>query len=510
MNHLRIRPAVATLALLAALGALLAGARQADAGEYRAVQCHPGLGAKHADARYQSSSPRYVGRASCRDVGLAITHDPGRKPTRAGRYGAWRLDAPAGTEIVTARAQVKAAGQGGHAPQLRVALKSGAQRQLPNVRGERHAVVWRGGGGGAAFIARLACTAKSECGPGRAAHIHLRRIALVLRDLWAPQLGLSGTLTGPGSRRGRQELTVSASDSGSGVRAVTVSVNGRPLAARTLDCALSGRVALRLRPCPASEAASFTVHTGKGFRQGLNRMRVCASDLARDTRANQRCVVRTIRVDNACPVAGVPGAQLRARFRGGGNRKRVWADKPAHVAGRVLDERGEPVAGAAVCVAARPQAAGAPERVVATPRTDASGRFTARVPAGASREIRVAHWPDPDRALERFLTLRSRARPKLRLAPRRTLTNGERVRFHVRLPGPKRGGRLVEIRARAHGRWVRVTGGRTNSRGVWRGSYRFRSTTGRRAYEFRAHVPRQRGYPFEAGRSRTARARVVG
>jgi hypothetical protein len=510
MNHLRTRPAVAAIALLAALVASLATARYADAGEYRAVQCHPGLGAKHGDAHFQSNSPRYVGRAACSDVGLTITHEAGRKPTRAGRYGAWQLNAPAGTEIVQARAQVRAAGQGGHAPQMSVALKNGARRQLSNVRGDRHAVLWRGGGEGQALIARLACAGRSECGPGRGAYIHLRRIALVLRDLWAPQLELGGELVARGSRRGRRELTVSASDSGSGVRTVTVNVNGRPLVARTLDCALNGRIGLRLRPCPASTTVSFAVHTREGFRQGPNRMRVCASDLARDSRANRRCAVRTVRVDNACPVAGAPGARLEAHFRGGKRRERVRADRPAFVTGRVLDERGEPVAGTVVCVAARPRAPRAAERVIATPRTDSRGRFEARIAPGASREIRVAHWPDGDRALERYLTLRSRARPKLRIAPERTLTNGERVRFRVRLAGPARGGRLVEIRARARGRWVRVKGGRTNGRGVWRGSYRFRSTTGHRTYEFRAHVPRQPRYPFDPGHSRVARVRVVG
>jgi hypothetical protein len=148
--------------------------------------------------------------------------------------------------------------------------------------------------------------------------------------------------------------------------------------------------------------------------------------------------------------------------------------------------------------------------VIATRRTDARGRYEARIPRGPSREIRIAHWPDAERALERYLTLRSRARPRLRVAPKRTLTNGERLHFRVRLTGPAAGGRRVEVRARSRGRWLRIAGGRTNGRGVWNGAYRFRSTTGRRTYAFRAHVPRQEGYPYEAGRSRTARAKVVG
>jgi hypothetical protein len=509
MNHLRTRPAITALALLAGLAAFLAGAGRADAGTYRAVQCHPGLGAGHADASYRSTSPAYIGRAACRDQGLTIEHEPGSKPTRSGRHGAWELTAPPGTEIVRAGMQVRAASQGWHVPQISIGLEGGGRKQLPNVRGDRHAVSWQGRAG-RALIARLACTNRKQCGPGRGAYIHLRRISLALRDLRAPRLELGGTLAEPGSRRGRQTLVVSASDAGSGVRTVTVDLNGRSLAARTLDCKVSEGVALRLRPCPASPSVSFDVRTGERFRQGRNRLRVCAADLARDTRTNRRCATRSVRVDNACPVSATGGARLLARFRGGGTTRRVPANKPAFVAGRVLDERGEPLAGAEVCIAARPRSASARETVIATRRTDARGRYEARIPRGPSREIRIAHWPDAERALERYLTLRSRARPRLRVAPKRTLTNGERLHFRVRLTGPAAGGRRVEVRARSRGRWLRIAGGRTNGRGVWNGAYRFRSTTGRRTYAFRAHVPRQEGYPYEAGRSRTARAKVVG
>lgn len=511
MQHPRLGSlARLAVAFLVAGLAALAGAAEADAGTYRAVQCHPALRAGGADFSWSANSKRYVGRAACGDYGLTIEHEPGRKPTPHGRFGAWRLVAPPGLEIVRAGMRVKAAKQGSHAPQITVGLAGGASKNLSGVTGSWHGVAWTGTAG-RSLTARLYCAHRKECGPGRSAHLHLRRVSLTLRDRSKPRLALGGELLEEGSRRGLQELDVDAADAGSGVRALTVEVNGAPLAARTLSCALSGSLALRLSPCPNERTVRFELPTAKGgFRQGPNQVRACVADLAQTADANRACATRVVRVDNACPLSDVGGARLSAHFEGGGERLRVRGNRAVRVVGYVRDATGTPLAGARVCVAARARGTGLAERVLATPRTNAEGRFTARLPAGPSREIRVAHWPDRERALERYLEVRAQAVPRLTLRPKRTLRNGQRVRFHVSLPGPGAGGRRVEIQARARGRWVPVTSGRTDARGRWRGHYRFRSTTGRRTYSFRALVPRQAGYPYEPGRSAVAKARVVG
>ena len=217
-----------------------------------------------------------------------------------------------------------------------------------------------------------------------------------------------------------------------------------------------------------------------------------------------------MRVDNLCPLSATPGTTLQARFRGAGTRRRDPQRPSRDVTGRLSGAGGAPVAGARICVGARPKGGETAERILATPTTNARGLFTARVPPGPSREIRVAHWPDAERALERHLTLRARAIPRLRVRPNRTLRNGQRVRFGVRLPGPASANRRVAIEARAGRRWIRIAGGRTSRSGSWRGRYRFHATTGTRRYAFRAVVPRQAGYPYEGGRSRIARARVTG
>ena len=103
-----------------------------------------------------------------------------------------------------------------------------------------------------------------------------------------------------------------------------------------------------------------------------------------------------------------------------------------------------------------------------------------------------------------------RVRPRLVLRPRHALRNGDRVRFEAPLPGPAAAGRRVRIQVRAGGRWLDLRQGRAGGQGTYRARYRFHATTGRRRYAFRAAVPKQSGYPYEAGRSRVKRVTVIG
>ena len=454
--------------------------------------------------------PTTPDRPTAAASGLGITHEPGRGPTQRGRSGSWTIAAPAGTVILRVAARVSAAAGGGHLPELFVALAGGARRAITPVQGDGHRVGWSGAEG-RTLTARLACSRTGGCAGGRDAHVHLRRVALALRDSLAPSVEPGGTLLAPGARRGPQSLKVEAADPGSGIRTVSVELNDDPLAAQVLDCRLAGAVALRLRPCPAAASPLFDVATtSHHFRQGPNRLRICAADYAQRATANLACVTRTVRVDNRCPLSATPGTSLTAHFRGAGVSIATRSDRPATVTGRLTGAGGAPAAGARVCVGTRMRVGDGAERILATPMTNARGLFTARVPAGPSREIRVAHWPNTERALERHLTLRARAIPRLRVRPNRTLSNGQRVRFAVRLPGPASARRRVAIEARADGRWIRIAGGRTSRSGSWRGRYRFHATTGTRRYAFRAVVPRQAGYPYEGGRSRIAHAKVAG
>jgi hypothetical protein len=66
------------------------------------------------------------------------------------------------------------------------------------------------------------------------------------------------------------------------------------------------------------------------------------------------------------------------------------------------------------------------------------------------------------------------------------------------------------VQAASGRHWIGLRSGLTGPRGTYRARYRFHATTGRRTYRFRAVVPKQDGYPYEAGSSKVRRAVVIG
>lgn len=501
------------LAASAALIALLIGASRAEAGTYRVAQCNPRLGAGHADLGFERTSDHYRGAADCGTdgAGLTVRHDA--RSTATSNTGAWVLPIPSAVELIRARMTVSGRAKGGHVPEVATAASAdttpGAMHVFGHATGGLHPVSWEGPA--ATVEARLRC-AHSRCGPGRKALIAVRHLVLRLRDSKAPDVELGGALTSGQTLRGAEALAVDGSDGGSGVRRAYLEVNGAPAGTHELGCELARRISLRMRPCPREATSTFAANTAaRPFRQGLDSIRACMVDYAQRTGANSRCATRTVRVDNDCPVDGdAREGRIQARLHGTRRHRRLARGRHPSLAGRLTGDGGEPLPGAKVCVASTPRVDGASERVLATPTTDARGRFDARLPARPSREIRVAYWPDSEHVTERYLRMRVPASPRLRVRPSRTLHNGERVRFRISLPGPAAQHREVSLRARAGGRWLRIRSGHTNDRGRWLGHYRFHSTTGERTYRFRAFVPRQPGYPYEGGRSAVRRVRVRG
>jgi hypothetical protein len=505
MNSAAARSAAAIAAT--ALATLLAPS-PAQAGTYRVALCNPSLGARHADALFQRTSPHYVSEASCRtgDAGLIVRHDGNR--TRSGRWGGWAVRAPRGTFF--SRLGVSAAGRraGGHVPQLLAAPPNGPMRAFaapdPGMARSRLTTPAR------SFAAGLACRKASGCGRGRKARIRIAWLSLALTDRAAPTLALDGSAFRFGSQRGFRTVEPSGTDVGGGMHRFMLQVNGQPLSAWGPRCRTAEGFALRLRPCPARARTTFGVQTARPpFRQGLNTLRVCSADYGLGTEANRACATRRMRVDNLCPISrgAGPGPWMDAHL----SRERSGAhgERTVMVRGQLRSESGGPVDGARVCIATRVPIPGAEERVT-TPITGPDGRFTAELPPGPNRHVRVAYWWNAERVTERHLDLRVRARPRLRLRPRHAIHNGHHVRFKVRLRGPAADQRWVRIQVRSGGRWILLRTGRTNGRGAYHARYRFHATTGRRKYRFRALVPSQRGYPYRAGHSRIGRVTVVG
>ncbi len=503
------RATVALVWLIAAAAAilfLLVAAGSAEGGTYRAVQCNPGFDAGRGDFAFSRNSDHYTSQADCEGPGLGVRHD--NRTSRRGRWGAWALPAPEGILLTAIRARVAGTSDGGHVPEL-LAGSPGSGTPIGRAGGAPHTVSWRGAGA-EGLEARLRC-ARASCGEGRRARMLIRRVALRLLDETSPTAELAGPLASGQTQRGVSTFEARTTDIGSGVRRIHLEVNGKPVGSRRVPCELRRRVAVRLRPCPAATTKPYELDTaGRVFNQGLNRVRVCVDDFATTGERNRTCARHKARVDNECPVDdGSEAGTLSARLRGI-RRGTIPADRPATVAGTLTDPSGSPIAGARVCVATRTELGSAVEHVVATPRTTPGGHFEARLEPGPNRQVRVAHWPDARHVAERYLRLRVRARPKLRVAPSRALRNGEEARFVVRLHGPEPGGRMVQLEARTGSRWVPIRSHPASRRGVWRDSYRFSSTTGTRRYRFRAVVPRQHGYPYLRGSSPVRRVQVRG
>jgi hypothetical protein len=384
-------------------------------------------------------------------------------------------------------------GAGGHLPQLLAVPPAGVARVFatpdPGIGRARFA------GPARSFTARLSCRRVSGCGAGRRARIRIKRIALAVRDGAKPTIAVGGAALRPGSKRGVQPIAAAARDVGGGIHRLLVQVNGLPVTAYNARCRQANGWALRVRPCPPGVRKIFRLETTEApFHQGSNVIRLCSSDYASGTTANRACATRRINVDNLCPISPT----------GDGGQRSV------SVHGRVLSANGSPVTGARVCLATRVPTAGERERVAAAPTTGADGRFTAALPTGPSRDVRVAYWWSRTHVAERRLRLTMPAHPRLKVRPHHPLRNGDAARFAVKLQRPAAGRRWVRIQARSGHRWVQVRNGRTNAKGIFRARYRFHATTGRRRYRFRAVVPSQRGYPYERGHSRVRRVTVVG
>ena len=178
--------------------------------------------------------------------------------------------------------------------------------------------------------------------------------------------------------------------------------------------------------------------------------------------------------------------------------------------GRLVERDGDGIAGAEIRVVSRSSVA--PEEVVAVLQTNLHGRFQYRADGRTSRTLRFVYSGSPVvLPAEHAVSMRVPARSSLEVSRRRAL-NGQRVVFSGRLktrPLPP-GGKLVELQARLSDRWQTFRTTRSNAAGRWAIPYRFKRTRGMQRFRFRAHLPREAGFPFAAGRSRPVAVRVRG
>ena len=493
------------IALVLASAALLLLARPARAGSYVVTQCSS-INPAAPDATWERSSDHYRARARCgSDQGLQAYHDAAS--SERGSYGAWVWRAPPGTVFTGVQANASLVDHAGHHAQLVATRSSGELFEFGAEHGDFR--VHSTSGEFAQFHSSLRCVAGQPCGRagGDSAHAYVRGVYLRTDDRAGPRLSLSGgSLLDDRVVRGTRGLSFDAADSGSGIRRVWAEANGATLATDVRNCALAAGFATALRPCPQATSHTTEIPTASAaFVTGPNTVAGCAEDLALDEAANVTCAPVAIWVDNACPSSAVAGGRtLDARLVAGASP--VRSDRSAEIRGRLVGAPG----GATVCALTRDALVGAPVVVAAVASTAGDERFALELPSGPSREVFV-HYASGDEVLARHgLELRSRAVASLQVAPRTGARNHDRLRFSGSLPGPGCAGRLIKIQARLGGRrWQVFRTDRSDRDCRFSARYRLHATRTARRYRFRALVPRQGGYPFEAGRSRVVAVKVA-
>jgi hypothetical protein len=180
------------------------------------------------------------------------------------------------------------------------------------------------------------------------------------------------------------------------------------------------------------------------------------------------------------------------------------------VVGRLTGPGGAPIAGAPIELTVTPLYAGAGAVPMAGPRTGPDGRFTMRLASGLPSRTLCFAYRSPAGgaagAVTRSLTLAVRAGIALGISPRTTSVGG-RILFRGRLPGGPipAGGKQLVLEARSAGSpWLEFDVIRTDARGRFHASYRFKFP-GPADYQFRVLSEPEADYPFAAGSSNVVR-----
>jgi hypothetical protein len=184
--------------------------------------------------------------------------------------------------------------------------------------------------------------------------------------------------------------------------------------------------------------------------------------------------------------------------------------RQTQISGRLANRDGQGIAGADVQVFASSD--GGAEQLVGDVHTDASGAYSYTAAGSASRTLRFAYAGSalilPAQSTVRLVVP---AVSTLRVNRRRVL-NGQQVTFsgQVRSTPIPAGGKLIQVEVLLSRRWQTFRTVRTDPSGRWALPYKFARTRGVQWYRFRVELPREAGYPFGAGASKSLRVRVRG
>lgn len=464
---------------------------------------------------------RFKIESGCRDGGALRVADDGVQ--NAGRTGAWQIEERAAEELIPQRLAFRARGHAdkGLRPEIEGLRRGSGWVRLAggsSLPARRFATV-KSTGPFAAMRLRLRCVRAGGC-PRGDAHVHVKKVRFVVQDPTPPGFPRpSGQLVQQPVQRDMQVLGSEQRDGESGIALVNVLVNGRQVSTLPGSCmgagrAASGRISRGAwRPC-RNTTTGTPIQTNDGigpWREGFNQLRLCAADFAGNSSCSQQ---RTLRVDNLCPIrpqgdtAQTPTA-LRLTFPDGSRGKTVRHPRTPKLRASLRSATGAelPTGSPSICIGETLRLAKTPHIRTLTPTIPAGGALG--IAPRASRFFYANYWLDEQRVLSSRARLRMRARPRFEIRPKRARV-GRRVRFITRLHGPRAARKRVTLQVKQGRRWRLFRTGRTNRKGVHRRTYRFRTVVGKVRFRFRAVAPRQRGYPYGRGASKSRSIVVSG
>jgi hypothetical protein len=300
-------------------------------------------------------------------------------------------------------------------------------------------------------------------------------------------------------------MTVTASDPVSG------------LAATELELRRVGDATWHSLAVERTEQGFSGVIDDELYPPGAYSVRARASDHAGNERSTETAagaITLPLRLQTTLAVG-------RAKLvRGGSKRlRRILIRNPrsrfgetAKLTGRLMAPGGNPLADREIEVSEQLELAGAAASRIGSVQTDGAGRFSFKAPPGPNRRLLFRYAGTPTiRGCTGAVELRVDATSSIRVS-RANVVNGDEVVFRGRVKGQPIpvGGKLLQLQVYSRGGWLTFATPRAGATGRWLQRYRFTATRGLTRYRFRVRLPREGGYPFDAGTSGIVHVDVTG
>jgi hypothetical protein len=349
--------------------------------------------------------------------------------------------------------------------------------------------------------------------------------------------GVSGPLVAGGTLSGTQAISFNASDGQSGVYSGSLLVDGHAVSSQILDTNGGACQSLNVtkdgqrsfehaQPCKPSVSASLTLNAS-ALAAGQHALELIVNDAA----GNQTIGYNGTITVSGPPLSGGPGgaqigpgSPLALRGALNGTNASDQAKLTAHwirtrkvaltssygvrsrISGTLTTLAGQPVSDAMIDVYETPAYQGAPARQIGDVSTGSTGKWTLVLGGNLSSSalsLRYrSHVNDTIPVATAALSLRVHAGITLKIAPR-SVSVGRKIFFSGVLHGTPipSGGKQLVLEASSGGEWIQFDTIRTDVKGRYHASYRFRFP-GPATYRFRVLSRYEADFPFIDGTSR--------